>query len=290
MSSNIISVENDDSFHKLDVKNIIVEKPNQKPTPNQKGVWANIKYKYEGKLDKLKIQTTQLFSYGISRYEETSPSKMSFVMRDRKLREMQANGEQLSDEQLLDIELEDGTIKILEDIMSKVREELMTSEMIAALNKTRDKKWASNVESMEIVKRKEQDNGIDSVYMYAKVVEGNNFMKTKFYDNDDQPLDLADTVVRLLDKNITCRVIAMIVVDSVFIGAKEPYIQLKLSEAILSSVIESKPKRDIRLSSHLKNKLVSEKPIACDSDSDSDSPSVTCSNKNVINNDSDSDN
>ena len=296
---NVISAEQDPAFHKLDVNNIVVELPKNTPAPGQKGVWVNIKYKYSNgkkdKLDKLKIQTSELFSYGISRYEETSPAKMSFAMVNRKLREAVANGEEIAENDQLDIKVEDETIKILEDITEKVKQAMKETEMTKVLGKQRDKKWISNVDSMEILKRKDQDNGIDSVYVYAKVVTTNNFMKTKFLMLDDteeegvKDLEQDATIEKLIQKDVKCKATAMLVIDSVFVG-KEPYLQVKLSEAIISEFIEFKSKRNIIMPSRFRNKSY-EKPKAklYDSDSDSDS-TLPAKNKKVIgSDDSDSD-
>ncbi len=297
---NVISAEQDPAFHKLDVNNIVVELPKNTPAPGQKGVWVNIKYKYSNgkkdKLDKLKIQTSELFSYGISRYEETSPAKMSFAMVNRKLREAVANGEEIAENDQLDIKVEDETIKILEDITEKVKQAMKETEMTKVLGKQRDKKWISNVDSMEILKRKDQDNGIDSVYVYAKVVTANNFMKTKFLMLDDteeegvKDLEQDATIEKLIQKDVKCKATAMLVIDSVFVG-KEPYLQVKLSEAIISEFIEFKSKRNIIMPSRFRNKSYEKKPKAklYDSDSDSDS-TLPAKNKKVIgSDDSDSD-
>lgn len=233
-----VTAKQDAAFHKLNVDNIIVELPKNAATPG-KGVWVNIKYKYQnGKKGMLKIQTSELFSYGISRYEESSPAKMCLVMVNRKLREAQANGEDISEEDAEDIKLEDDTIKMLDDITEKVKQAMKEPEMVKALGKQRDKKWASNVDSMEIVKRKEQESGIDTVYVYAKVVTANNFMKTKFLMLDEgeeggiRELNQDETVKKLSQKDVNCRAVATIVIDSVFVG-KEPYLQVKLSEAVV---------------------------------------------------------
>jgi len=277
---NIISAEQDNAFHKLDVNNIVVELPKNIPAPVQKGVWVNIKYRYgngkKEKLDKLKIQTSELFSYGVSKYEETSPAKMSFAMINRKQREAVANGDEISEDEQTDIKVEDDTVHMLDEITEKLKEAMKDPEMIKALGKQRDKKWGTNVDSMEITKRKEQENGIDAVYVYAKVVESNNFMKTKFHLIDEceeegiKELNQKDTVDRLIQKDVNCRATAMFVIDSVFVG-KEPYIQMKLSEAIISEFVEFKSKRNIILPTRFRNKSFEKKPKAKLYDSDSDS-------------------
>ena len=277
---NVISAEQDAAFYKLDINNIIVEIPKTTAAPGQKGVWVNIKYKYgtekKEKIDKLKIQTSELFSYGISRYEESSPAKMCLVMVNRKLREDQANGEDISEEDAEDIKVEDATIKMLEDITQKVKEAMKDPEMVKALGKQREKKWESYVDSMEIIKRREQENNIDSVYVYAKIVTTNNFMKTKFLllDEDEEEgirsLDQDETVEKLSQKDVNCRATAMIVIDSVFVG-KEPFLQVKLAEALVTDFIEYKTKRNIIMPARLKNKSTSTKKVILDSSDDSDS-------------------
>jgi hypothetical protein len=297
---NIISAEQDAAFHKLNVDNIVVELPKNAAAPGQKGVWVNIKYKYSNgkkdKLDKLKIQTSELFSYGISRYEESSPPKMCLAMVNRKLREAQANGEDISEEDAEDIKVEDATIKMLDDITEKVKEAMKEKEMVAALGKQRDKKWASNVDSMEIVKRKEQENGIDAVYVYPKVVTTNNFMKTTFLMLDEgegiRALDQDEVVKKLSQKDVNCRATTMLVIDSVFVG-KEPYLQVKLSEAVVSEFIESKTARNIIMPARFRNRSAenrsAEKTKLYDSDDSEDDTSSGSVTKKVIKDDSDSD-
>jgi hypothetical protein len=288
---NVISAEQDAAFHKLNVDNIVVELPKNAAAQGQKGVWVNIKYKYGNeKKDKLKIQTSELFSYGISRYEESSPAKMCLVMVNRKLREAQAKGKDISKDDEEDIKVEDATINMLNDITKKVKDAMKDPEMIKALGKQRDKKWASNVDSMEIVKRKEQENGIDTVYVYPKVVTSNNFMKTKFLmldEDEDEDLNQDETVEKLSQKDINCRVTAMLVIDSVFVG-KEPYLQVKLSEAVISEFIEDKAKRNIIIPARFRNRSAEKKKP---DNSDDDTSSVTSSvvTKKVIKDDSDSD-
>ena len=300
---NVISAEQDAAFHKLNVDNIVVEVPKIAAAPGQKGVWVNIKYKYgtgkKDKLDKLKIQTSELFSYGISRYEESSPAKMCLVMVNRRLREAQANGEDISEEDAEDIKVEDATIKMLDDITEKVKEAMKEPEMVKALGKQRDKKWVSSIDNMEIVKRKEQENGIDTVYVYAKVITANNFMKTKFLILDEgeeegiRDLNQDETVEKLSQKDVNCRATTMIVIDSVFVG-KEPYLQVKLSEAVLSEFIEYKAKRNIIIPARFKNRSAEKKKpkakLYDSDDSDDDTPAAKPTKKVIIkDDDSDSD-
>ena len=291
---NIISAEQDAAFHKLNVDNIVVEVPKTAAVPGQKGIWVNIKYNYgngkKDKLDKLKIQTSDIFSYGISRYEESSPYKICLAMVNRKLREAQANGEDINEEDAEDIKVEDATIKILDNITEKVKEAMKEPEMVKALSKQKDKKWVSSVDNMEIVRRKEQENGIDTVYVYAKVVTSNNFMKTKFLMIEEEgimELDQNETIEKLSRKDVNCRATAMIVVDSVFVG-KEPYLQVKLAEAVLSEFIEHKVKRSIIMPARFRNRSAEKKKELYDSDEDDKAP-VAKSVKKVIKDNSDSD-
>jgi hypothetical protein len=269
---NVISAEQDQKFQSLNTANIIVDVPTTTPLPGQKGVWVNIKYQYaNGKKDKLKIQTPELFSYGISKYEESSPAKMTFAMINRKQREAE---EPLTEEEQEDVKVEDDTIKIITDITAVLKEKMKNPEMVKALGKQKDKKWAMNVDGMEILRRKETPSGIDNVYLSAKVVPSNNFLKTTFFkitDDDLEELDRDETVDKLLQKDVNCKAIAILVVDSIFVG-KEPYIQVKLSEVILSEIISYKPDRAIALPTRKRGKTASMKKTVVESDySDEDS-------------------
>jgi hypothetical protein len=263
---NVISAEQDQKFQPLNTANIIVDVPTTTPLPGQKGVWVNIKYQYaNGKKDKLKIQTPELFSYGISKYEESSPLKMTFAMINRKQRESE---EPLTEEEQEDVKVEDATIKIITDITAVLKEKMKSPEMIKALGKQKDKKWSMNVDGMEILRRKETPSGIDNVYLSAKVVQSNNFLQTTFFkisEDDLEEMDRDETVDKLLQKDVNCKAIAMLVIDSIFVG-KEPYIQVKLSEVILSEIISYKPNRAIALPTRKRGKTASMKKTVVESD------------------------
>jgi hypothetical protein len=270
---NVISAEKDQKFQSLNVDNIIVDVPTTTPMPGQKGVWVNIKYQYaNGKKDKLKIQTPELFSYGISKYEELSPPKMTFAMINRKQRESE---EPLTEEEQEDVKVEDATLKIINDITAVLKEKMKRPEMVKALGKQKDKKWTMNVDGMEILRRKETSSGVDNVYLSAKVVLSQNFLKSTFFKitDDDllEELDRDETVDKLLQKDVNCKAIAMLVIDSIFVG-KEPYIQVKLSEVILSEIISYKPDRTIALPTRKRGKTSSMKETVVETDySDEDS-------------------
>jgi hypothetical protein len=294
---NIISAEQDPSFQKLNVNNIIVELPKKPPTTGKaKGTWVNIKYKYtdgNGKQENIKIQTSELFSYGISKFDETSPNKMSLAMVTRRLREAQANNEDLSETDLVDIKVEDETIKILEDITEKVKELMMEPEMIKALGKKTDKKWGSFVDDMEIVKRKSNDQGVDSVYVNAKVVEDVKFMKTKFLiidENEDEgvrELNQKETIAKLSDKDCNCKATFILVIDSVFVGTA-PYLQVKVSEVVIGEFIEFKAKRAIIIPNRFRNRSRDKKINDNLYDSDEDDTEPMKTKKIIKNSDSDS--
>jgi hypothetical protein len=275
---NVISAEENESFHKFNVNNIVVELPTNLPAKGQMGVWVNVKYLFENesksksksKLGLLKIQTSELFSYGISKYDANSPYKMSFAMVNRKLREDQNKGDDISEDSLVDIKVENETIDILEKITEKVKEEMRKPEMIKALGKDKkdkdSKKWLDNVENMEVVKRKEQENGIDAVYVNAKVVTNNNFMKSRFLMLDEDAeegvvdLDQEETIEKLSQKTINCKATVILVIDSVFVSDK-PCLQIKLSEAVISEFVELKVKRNIIIPERFRNRSIEKKRL-----------------------------
>jgi hypothetical protein len=148
-------------------------------------------------------------------------------------------------------------------------------EMVKALGKQKDKKWTMNVDGMEILRRKETSSGVDNVYLSAKVVLAKNFLKSIFFKitDDDllEELDRDETVNKLLQKDVNCKAIALLVIDSIFVG-KEPYIQVKLSEVILSEIISYKPDRAIALPTRKRGKTSSMKETVVETDySDEDS-------------------
>lgn len=266
-SNKVISCE--EGFYKLNTDNMTLLVP--KPSSSGRGTWAPIRYKYdEEKALPLKFQTKVVFSYGISKYDVDSPNKMSLCMQDRNLRDK--DKDTLTEDELLDIQMEDMTIKMLEDITEKVKKLLLQEDFIKAIGKRmNDKKWEKVVNDIEIVKRKELANGSESVHVYAKVIDTDNFMKTNFFEiNDDledglKSVDAKETIAKLSQTNCNCKVIAMLTVDSVFIGTA-PYLQVKLSEAVITEYINIKQKNNIVLPSRIRNR----------------------SNKTVITNDSDS--
>lgn len=269
--SNIISAEEDNSFHKLNTENIIVETPSHIIPIANRGQWLGIKYKYKNKTDKLKVQTPEYFSFGISQYDDKSSApKMSFVMKNRTLHE--ANKETLSQDDLIDIKVENESIKIFEDITTKIKQEMNTPTMVALFGKKNPKKWTDDVNEMKIITHSQKN---DAIYINPKVVTANNFMKTKFILIDDsheegyQDLDQEEAITKLSTVGVNCTATAMITVDSVYIGLK-PSIQVKLTEVMIREYHESNKKRNIIIPARLRNKSYEKKVIVNESDSDSD--------------------
>lgn len=276
---NIISAEDSDAFYKLDTDKIIVEVPQQAPL-TQKGVWVNVKYDYSGKKDKLKIQTSNLFSYGLSQYEAGSPIKFSLVMSNRKAKEEIMEGKVLSEDEMTDLQVEDATIVMINDIVAKIKNEMNKPEMTAALQKNKDKKWSSKVDSMEVLKYKETDSGVDNVYLYAKLAT-TSWLKTKFMrltsSGEVQDLPFEETQQLLLQKNVNCKATVMLIFDSVFVS-KDPYIQVKLGEVIITQMLGNNSSgRDIVIPSRLRKaapQQLQEKVIIPEEFSDEDETST----------------
>lgn len=255
---NIISAEQDDFFDTFDVDKIIIDQPKVGP----KGVWINIKYQYEnGSIGKLKIQTPEMFSYGISKYEESSIPRFTFLMTNRSQRESLLAGKPLPASEMLDVQLEDATIKILDDINEKIKEEMRKPEMTQALKKYKKSIHKDEINKMEIIKKREAQNAkFENHYLYAKVVP-NTFMKTKFFvmnkDLEVEEVDAEEIVPRLMQSetnNTHCRATAMIAIDSIFVNT-QAHIQVKVMEVMISEIIESKKEMAIQVSGRMKKKM-----------------------------------
>lgn len=272
-----ISAEEGEEYQKLDVNNISMKL--QSSAGNAGGNWVNIQYKYQtedgkGKMDKLRIQTSELFSYGISQFEDnhTSPLKMALVMSNKKLKEEQSKGMVLTEDEIIDLKIEDETIQMLNDITEKIKQCMKQPEMIRDLGKQRGKKWDTGVDSMVIVKGQdqEQENGDPppSKIVNAKIVTNKNFMETKFYTIDEQcemkPADSQTIIKRLLQKTTNCKVTVLMVVDSVYVK-QAPFIQIKLTEVVVSEFIENINKRAISLPKRFKDKFATRPTITYES-------------------------
>lgn len=263
----VISAEEDPDFEQLDVNNIVVVPP----TSGSK--YANIKYIYSnGKRRLLKIQTSELFSSGISKFnnEPSATPKMAFTLVDKSLREK----ENPTEEELMNIKVEDGTVAILDEITKQLRKLIKDPEMVKALDKQRDKKWSAKVDEMELVKRFTRDDGSVAINVWGKVVTDNAWMETEFMLLDEEKnsfreLDRTEVINKLLGET-KCRATAIFVIDSIFIGDK-PTIQMKVKEAVIK-FIEPPKRRNIIMPARFRNRSA-EKPKSklYDSDSDDDS-------------------
>jgi len=277
----VISAESDkDQFEQLNVQNIVITPTT---TTNAKYAYANIKYLYsDNKKKMLKIQTSDLFSSGITKYNNEGAPKMAFTLIDKALREK----ENPTEEDLIDISVEDGTIEILDSITKRIQDMIKEPEMVKLLGKNRDKKWDNKVDDMEIVKRFTRDDGSVSVNMWAKVITQQNFMKTKFYllsENGEAEIIEQQEIIDKLIGDTKCRATAILVIDSVFIGEK-PSIQVKVGEVVISKLIEPSKRQTIIMPARFRNKINAHNEEEDVSDSD-----VSVIKKVIIDSDSDSD-
>jgi hypothetical protein len=279
-------ISSEEGFPKLNTDNIKILTP--KSTTTGRGTWVTIRYDYgDGKVLPLKIQTSEVFSYGISKFDENAPNKISLCMHDRNLRDK--NEDILTEDEKLDIKMEDMTVKILDDITAKIKDLLMEQDFIKALGKKmNDVKWAKGVSEISIVKRNTLANGSESVYVYAKVIDTDNFMKSNFFEIDDDSenglvsVNQKDTIEKLSRSDCNCKVTAMLTIDSIFIGVgTAPYLQVKLAEAVIGEYIIKKQMNNILLPVRTRNKS-RQAVIITDSDSDSDNEIMPKQDKQII--------
>ena len=194
MSDTIITHET------FNIDNLFFEKPKQ-CTMKSSIKFSRIypKYRYpNGQVDKVYIQTTELFSWGIQEnknQDNISNYTFSFVMYDR--------NEEASKEQ-------QNTIDIFEQILEKIKTHLKKAETKEALNQFQ----------------------LDALYPKLQTKFGKNRcleITTEFRNINDELINPYDLL------GVRCQAAGNIVIDNIFIASeKKPLIQLKLDEAIIT--------------------------------------------------------
>jgi len=186
----------------------------------------------DGKVDKMFIQTPELFSFGIKTFEnktkppnppQHSTHNFSFIMFDK--------NKSASEEELL-------TIKMFEDMLDKIKGHLKDIETIKKLGKMGKRaEWIALVDSLAVLSyQTDKNNGsiIEGVppSLYVK-------LQTKFDKSSNPPI-----VTNFMDSSgeeilpntlqmAKCKVIGVIALESIYISAK-PSVQLKLDECLVT--------------------------------------------------------
>jgi hypothetical protein len=239
---NIISAELDPRFYQLDVDRIVVEIPKQQIITTTKGTWVSIKYRFvDGQQPlSLNIQTSELFSNGLYKHneEEKCPIKFSLIMTNRSSKQESFSKEQ-SETEKENSKVEEKTIQIFEEITEKIKKEMLKSEMVNALQKSKDKTWKNKVETMEILKTQEKENNEYQTFFLNAKLSNISWFQTKFFKlnekNELTYLNFEETKNNFLQNKTKCHAVALVTIDSIFVG-KEPYIQTKLKQAIFTKM------------------------------------------------------
>ena len=215
MSDTIITHET------FNIDNLFFEKPKQ-CTMKSSIKFSRIypKYRYpNGQVDKVYIQTTELFSWGIQEnknQDNISNYTFSFVMYDR--------NEEASKEQ-------QNTIDIFEQILEKIKTHLKKAETKEALNQFQ---LDAHVDMMDIFYRKKDKGQLVSgvpptLYPKLQTKFGNLEITTEFRNINGELINPYDLL------GVQCQAAGNIVIDNIFIASeKKPLIQLKLDEAIIT--------------------------------------------------------
>ena len=220
MSDTIITHET------FNIDNLFFEKPKQGTVLGDKGKggikFSRIypKYRYpNGQIDKVYIQTPELFSWGIQEnknQDNISNYTFSFVMYDRNA------GVSIEQQNMIDI---------FEQILEKIKTHLKKVETKEALNQFQ---LDAHVDMMDIFYRK-KDNGqlvggmSPTLYPKLQTKFGNLEITTEFRDINDESINSYDLL------GVRCLAAGNIVIDNIFIAnEKKPLIQLKLDEAIIT--------------------------------------------------------
>ena len=219
MSDTIITHET------FNIDNLFFEKPKQcTMKSNIKFSRIYPKYRYpNGKIDKVYIQTPELFSWGIhenKNQEDVSNYTFSFVMHDR--------NEEASKEQ-------QNMINIFEQILERIKIHLKKAETKEDLNQFQ---LDSHVDMMDIFYRKKDKGQLvsgASPILYPKLQT--KFGKNRCIEITTDFRSINDEVINPYDiLGVRCQAAGNIVIDNIFIvSEKKPLIQLKLDEAIITN-------------------------------------------------------
>ena len=217
MSDTIITHET------FNIDNLFFEKPKQcTMKSNIKFSRIYPKYRYpNGKIDKVYIQTPELFSWGIhenKNQEDVSNYTFSFVMHDR--------NEEASKEQ-------QNMINIFEQILERIKIHLKKAETKEDLNQFQ---LDSHVDMMDIFYRKKDKGQLvsgASPILYPKLQT--KFGKNRCIEITTDFRSINDEVINPYDiLGVRCMAAGNIVLDNIFIvSEKKPIIQLKLDEVII---------------------------------------------------------
>ena len=218
MSDTIITHET------FNIDNLFFEKPKQcTMKSNIKFFRIYPKYRYpNGKIDKVYIQTPELFSWGIhenKNQEDVSNYTFSFVMHDR--------NEEASKEQ-------QNMINIFEQILERIKIHLKKAETKEDLNQFQ---LDSHVDMMDIFYRKKDKGQLvsgASPILYPKLQT--KFGKNRCIEITTDFRSINDEVINPYDiLGVRCMAAGNIVLDNIFIvSEKKPIIQLKLDEVIIT--------------------------------------------------------
>ena len=218
MSDTIITHET------FNIDNLFFEKPKQcTMKSNIKFSRIYPKYRYpNGKIDKVYIQTPELFSWGIhenKNQEDVSNYAFSFVMHDR--------NEEASKEQ-------QNMINIFEQILERIKIHLKKAETKEDLNQFQ---LDSHVDMMDIFYRKKDKGQLvsgASPILYPKLQT--KFGKNRCIEITTDFRSINDEVINPYDiLGVRCMAAGNIVLDNIFIvSEKKPIIQLKLDEVIIT--------------------------------------------------------
>ena len=219
MSDTIITHET------FNIDNLFFEKPKQcTMKSNIKFSRIYPKYRYpNGKIDKVYIQTPELFSWGIhenKNQEDVSNYTFSFVMHDR--------NEKASKEQ-------QNMINIFEQILERIKIHLKKAETKEDLNQFQ---LDSHVDMMDIFYRKKDKGQLvsgASPILYPKLQT--KFGKNRCIEITTDFRSINDELINPYDiLGVRCQAAGNIVIDNIFIvSEKKPLIQLKLDEAIITN-------------------------------------------------------
>jgi hypothetical protein len=234
-----IDITNIDTFNE---ENILFH-PDMVWKKDEKASWSKIYFKYKypsGKIEPLRVQLGELFSFGITSFENDTNKtySFSFVMYSKEEREKIKNNELVDDATLQKIEKEDKIINLFQTIEQTIKNNLNSASLQAKIGKNRN--WTKYINDIELLKIKDKHlETTNPPALFCKVMTGTaNFTQFhKIKNNKIIAVDQNDIIPKLLDKRNKCNAFGCVMFESVYVAAAKPSVQMKLVNVCITKLI-----------------------------------------------------
>ena len=229
-----IDINNIDTFRE---ENILFH-PDMVWKKDEKASWSKIYFKYKypsGKIEPLRVQLEELFSFGITSFENDNNKtfSFSFVMYSKEEREKLKNNELLDNETLEKINKEDKIICLFKTIEQTIKNSLKSEALQAKIGK--NKGWIRYIDDIEILKNKQEKNVDSAPALFCKVIPSTQFYRIR--NNKIITVDQNDIVPKLMEKRNKCNAFGCVMFESIYIANVKPSVQMKLVNVCVTKLI-----------------------------------------------------